>query len=218
MSEEPKKEEPQKEEPKEGEPSKDGAENSGGESKKKIIIIAIVLIIAIGAGAFFFLSKKKSDSTSEDDHGEHKKEEHKKEDEHGKKDAHGAKSDGKHDKHKVEEEGKEMTEHSSIPGLHGIFYDMPDFVVNLSNPSGKMTYLKLSVTIKLQKNSDATLLLPNLPVIRDNLQIYLRTLKESDLEGSESLYMLKDEILKRINNLSSPVEVEDILIKDIIIN
>jgi flagellar protein FliL len=97
------------------------------------------------------------------------------------------------------------------------FYDMPDMVVNIQSPDGSPTYLKLGVSLELKSATEEAGLKVVMPRIVDQFQSYLRELRVDDLRGSESVMRLKEELLRRINVAAKPYSVEDVLLKEMIV-
>ena len=97
------------------------------------------------------------------------------------------------------------------------FYDMPDMVVNIQSPDGSPAYLKLGVSLELKSAKEEAGLKVVMPRIVDQFQSYLRELRVDDLRGSESVMRLKEEMLRRINVAAKPYSVEDVLLKEMIV-
>ncbi|MDF2965530.1 MAG: flagellar basal body protein FliL [Rickettsiaceae bacterium] len=97
------------------------------------------------------------------------------------------------------------------------FVNLEDFVVDLSSQNNRPSFLKLSITLSLFKETDTAVVNSKLPIIRDNFQLYLRELREADLNGSGGMYKLKEELLIRLNKILYPVQVKDILFREILI-
>ena len=99
-----------------------------------------------------------------------------------------------------------------------VFFDLPDFLVNLnSNGAKKASFLKLSVSLELEKQEDTARLQAVMPRIVDNFQIYLRELRVDDLRGSGGIYRLREELLGRVNAAVAPVKVNDVLFKEMLV-
>jgi len=98
-----------------------------------------------------------------------------------------------------------------------VFYDMPEFLVNMSAADGPIRYLKMRVAIEIP-NADV---LPEIellmPRVVDGFQIYLRELRPEDLEGSAGIVRMKEELLRRINLAIEPHEIRDVLFKEVVI-
>lgn len=161
--------------------------------KKKIILLALVVILVLGggAGAYFFFKNKNSavaEKAPETGHAKPKASE-----KHG----------GSHGSEPVDETGS-------------AFYDMEEFIVNLTN-GNKSAFLKLVITLQVPKAVDSKVISEKLPIIRDNFQIFLRELRPIDLQGSNGVYKIKEELLLRINKILAPIQVEDILLKNILV-
>jgi flagellar protein FliL len=97
-----------------------------------------------------------------------------------------------------------------------VFFDLPDFLVNLNSAGKKSNFLKLSVSLQIDKPEDQPRLQAVLPRIIDNCQIFLRELRVDDLRGSGGLYRLREELLSRVNAVS-PVKVDDVLFKEMLV-
>jgi len=56
-----------------------------------------------------------------------------------------------------------------------------------------------------------------MPRVIDQFQTYLRELRVKDLRGSAGIYRLQMELLSRVNAAAYPVEVQDVLFQEILI-
>ena len=89
-----------------------------------------------------------------------------------------------------------------------VYYDLDEMTVNLSTQSKRNSYLKL----KLAPEDSETL--PNvLPRVVDQFQIYLRGVRVEDLQGSDGLQRLREELLLRAQKAAAPATVKDVLFK-----
>lgn len=173
-------------------------ENKGG--KKKVIILAVVLLFVlggIGAGLYFsgFLDKmlKKEPAVE----GEH---------------AAPAEGEGAAPACTKDSHGKEVC------GTAGAqFLKIPDMIVNLNSEDGTPRYLRLSVQLEFKSAADMAAVEKVLPRVVDQFQTYLRELRVRDLRGSAGIYRLQMELLARVNQAAYPVEVEDVLFQEILI-
>ena len=99
-----------------------------------------------------------------------------------------------------------------------VFFDLPDFLVNLNTAGNrKPNFLKLSVSLQLEKQEDTARIAAMMPRIIDNFQIYLRELRVEDLRGSDGIYRLREELLARVNAAVAPVKVTDVLFKEMLV-
>lgn len=182
----------------EDEPEENGAEGGeGGEgkkSKKKLIIIAVAVLALLGgagAGAFFFLGKKgdkaETEAAEEGGHGEAA------EGGHGKPGAKAAKA--------------------GMP----TFYELPEFLVNLNTDGKGLSFIKMTVVLEVPNAKDVESLDALQPRVVNDFNTYLRELRSSDLAGSTGLERLREELLMRVNKSVAPVQVSDILFKEIVV-
>ncbi len=99
-----------------------------------------------------------------------------------------------------------------------VFFDLPDFLVNLnSGANKKANFLKLSVSLQLENQEDTVRVAAMMPRIVDNFQIYLRELRVEDLRGSDGIYRLREELLARVNAAVAPVKVDEVLFKEMLV-
>lgn len=176
-------------------PEGEGAEGEDGEGapkkgKKKLIIIiaAVVLLAGIGGGAAMMLGGKKAPKEGEEA-TEHAEGEKPKLDEHG----------------------------NPLPPAGPTYYELPQFLVNLNSPSGRVSFLKMSVTLQL-KNAEAVAVMDaNKPRVLDSFNTYLRELRPADVQGSAGIYRLRGELMTRLNATVEEGLVKDILFSEIIV-
>jgi flagellar protein FliL len=188
----------------------DEEEGEGGEaparkkfSGKKLvlfIILPLLLILGGGAAAFFAGVFTPAETQAEEDpHGEAKPDAHGKPDPHAKADAHGAPA-GHGD-----------------PGAGGVFFKVPDMVVNLNSTGRRPSFLKISVSVEVGREEDLPEIEKVVPRIVDNFQVYLRELRLEDLRGSAGIYRLREELLTRLVIAAQPVQVRDVLVREMLI-
>ncbi len=115
------------------------------------------------------------------------------------------------------EEDTELTENAPPPAKPAYYHVLPEMVVNLSSKEQRAHYLKMKIALEVADVSVAEAMQPNLPRVLDLFQVYLRELRAQDLEGSQGIYRLKEELLKRINLAVHPSRVNRILFKEIIV-
>ncbi len=188
-----------------------GAEESHDESaekakkKKKLIMIggAAALVLALGGGGAFFMTKKK-DPAAQDVEGKQTEADQGKDGAHSEKNADESKQASEKEK-KQEGDQKE------------VYYDMEEFLVNLSSPSKQPNFLKMTITLELENQQAYADVAAKVPRIRDTFQVYLRELRTEDLQGSSGMYRLREELLIRINKITYPTKVKDLLFKQILV-
>jgi flagellar protein FliL len=112
--------------------------------------------------------------------------------------------------------GRKPAAEAVAPPKPLIFFDLPDFLVNLNSGGRKSNFLKLTVSLQIENPEDQTKLQAVLPRIIDNCQIFLRELRVEDLRGSSGIYRLREEMLARVNAVA-PVKVDDVLFKEMLV-
>ncbi|WP_299391246.1 flagellar basal body-associated FliL family protein [Pelagibius sp.] len=98
-----------------------------------------------------------------------------------------------------------------------VFYDLPEMLVNLNSSGRKTNYLKISISLELAREADRAAIGTVLPRIVDNFQVYLRELRIEDLRGSAGLQRLREELLIRVNTAAQPIQVRDVLFKEMLV-
>ncbi|HEY1383558.1 MAG TPA: flagellar basal body-associated FliL family protein [Dongiaceae bacterium] len=94
-----------------------------------------------------------------------------------------------------------------------VYFDMDEMTVNLSTESRRNSYLKLKLALELGKPEDSETLPTVLPRVVDQFQIYLRGVRVEDLQGSDGLQRLREELLLRAQKAAAPATVKDVLFK-----
>ena len=109
------------------------------------------------------------------------------------------------------------TQKDKLPPEEAAFLEIPDIIVNIQTPDTTAAYLKLSVSLELEKKEDKDKVEPVMPRIVDQFQGYLRELRVEDIRGSAGVMRLKEELLRRVNLAASPTPVRDVLLKEMIV-
>lgn len=98
------------------------------------------------------------------------------------------------------------------------YYEMEPLTVNLNTEgTDPQQFLKLSISLEFGEEAAVEAAGTRIPQITDTFQVYLRELRRSDLEGSAGIYRLKEELRRRVNLALFPIQIEDILFKEILV-
>lgn len=123
------------------------------------------------------------------------------------------------DKKPTKESAEEHT--ADVKGSKGVakpvYYELPEFLVNLSSSTARVSFLKMSVTLELRDQEASALVEANKPRIIDTFNTYLREIRPTDLNGSAGIHRLRDELMTRINKTIEEGLVKDILFSEIIV-
>ncbi|ABS64172.1 flagellar basal body-associated protein FliL [Parvibaculum lavamentivorans DS-1] len=112
--------------------------------------------------------------------------------------------------------GTSEEEHAVVAAPAPVFYDLPDFLVNLSGPPPQH-YLKLRVALEVPSKETVARLEAEMPRVLDGFQTFLRELRPEDLEGSQGMLNLKEELMRRLALATQEPLVTDVLFKEIIV-
>jgi len=114
--------------------------------------------------------------------------------------------------------------HGAKPDAHGaaapaeVFFRVPDMVVNLNNTGrSSPSFLKISILIEVAHPEDMPAIEKVMPRIIDNFQVYLRELRLADLRGTSGIDRLREELLLRVGIAARPVQVKDVLFREMLI-
>lgn len=117
-----------------------------------------------------------------------------------------------------EEEMKSPEEtEAALAAAAPVYYELPEFLVNLSSNTTRVSFLKMSVTLELRDAAAVAVVEANKPRILDTFNTYLRELRASDVQGSAGIYRLRDELMTRLNATIEEGLVKDILFSEIIV-
>lgn len=97
------------------------------------------------------------------------------------------------------------------------FVDLPDILVNLKSTNKRPRFLKLKVALEVKDGRVADQVKQLIPRIMDGFQLYLRALDADEIQGSEGMLTLKEELLVRINQSIAPARVTDVLFKEMLV-
>jgi flagellar FliL protein len=184
----------------------EGAEGEGAPAKKKMsgkklvlfIILPAVLVLGGGGAAAFLLLKPGAEQHAEAEGG------------HGKaKGGHGEGAEGE-----------------PVPGPNGttitygegvVFVAMPELLVNITGPEGRPAYLKLRLTLEAPNEEAVAALTDAIPRVSDQFNGFLREMRTEDLAGSAGAYRLRLELLRRVNLVIAPQQINAVLIEEMLV-
>lgn len=115
------------------------------------------------------------------------------------------------------EHGGEKEGGEGAKGPSKAFIDVEPFLVNLNTGGKGASFLKLKIKLEVDEPKDRQAIEDNMPKIRDVFQLYLRELRPSDMQGSVGLYRLREELLLRVNKITYPAQVTDILFDEVLV-
>jgi len=119
--------------------------------------------------------------------------------------------------HKESPEEVAAKEAAAALAAKPVYYELPEFLVNLNTTGSRVSFLKMSVTLELRDPAAVLVMDANKPRILDIFNTYLRELKSSDVHGSAGIYRLRTELLTRLNGTIEDGTVKDILFGEIIV-
>lgn len=98
-----------------------------------------------------------------------------------------------------------------------VFVELPDLLVNLSGTGPRMRFLKLAAALEVHGEADAEVVRQLVPRILDGFHLYLRAMRPEELQGAQGVYRVKEELLARTNEATRPAQVQDVLIRELLV-
>ncbi len=98
-----------------------------------------------------------------------------------------------------------------------VFVDLPELLVNLNATGKRLHFLKLATALEVSGEDQAAVVRQFVPRILDSFHMYLRAITPEELQGSEGVYRLKEELLVRTNEAVRPAQVRDVLVREMLV-
>lgn len=195
-------------------PASDGAGGEGGDgeapAKKKMsgktlilfVVLPAILVLGGGGTAAFLLLSPGAEQHGEAEAGDHGK----------------AKGGGGH--------GEEAALGEATPGPNGtmithgedvVFVALPEMIVNILGPEGRPAYLKLRLTLEAPDDETVAAITEHVPRVSDQFNGFLRELRTEDVAGSAGAYRLRLELLRRVNLVIAPRQINAVLIEEMLV-
>jgi len=118
---------------------------------------------------------------------------------------------GDHEKGATAEGGE------NAPPVTAHYLDLDEMVITLGGVGRKSSFLKMRLSLELASPEDEIRIKAIMPRIIDNFQVFLRELRIEELQGSQGLYRVKEELLARVNAASYPTKVRDVLFREMLV-
>jgi flagellar FliL protein len=122
--------------------------------------------------------------------------------------------------------GGEAEVAEAVPGPNGtmisygedvVFVALPEMLVNITGPDGRPAYLKLRLTLEAPDEATVASLTEHIPRVTDQFNGFLRELRTDDLAGSAGAYRLRLELLRRVNLVIAPAQINAVLIEEMLV-
>ena len=103
-------------------------------------------------------------------------------------------------KEEKKDKAEEIVKETKNVDQLGIMYDLGTFVVNLADKDADR-YLKIDIVLELENEQVKMEVDKRLPMIKDAITTLLITKTSEELQTTEGMELLKEEIIKRVNAL-----------------
>lgn len=116
------------------------------------------------------------------------------------------------------EQAAEKSEADKTPEeLQLLFIPLDERVYNLKTDGNGSSFLRMRISLEVDRESYRAEIESKIPRILDELNVYLRELRPSDLNGGAGILLLKEELMMRINQAVAPARVKDVLFQDFVV-
>ena len=109
-------------------------------------------------------------------------------------------------------------EKERVPLESNTYLDIDPITIGLTASGSKKEYLRLDLSLRLSSEQESAAVLAKMPIIKDTLITFLRSLRSTDFNSSSSAIYLKEEISKRINKITAPIAIKEVLFQEITVN
>lgn len=116
-----------------------------------------------------------------------------------------------------EQSAEAASEAEQVPAAAAHYLDLDEMVITLGGVGRKSSFLKMRLSLELASPEDEIRVKAIMPKIIDNFQIFLRELRIEELQGSQGLYRVKEELLARVNSATHPTKVRDVLFREMLV-
>jgi flagellar FliL protein len=98
-----------------------------------------------------------------------------------------------------------------------VFVDLPDLLINLNADGPRLRFLKIAAALEVRGEKQAEAVRRFVPRILDSFHMYLRAIRPEELQGSEGVYRIKEELLARTNDVIRPAQVRNVLVRELLV-
>ena len=114
----------------------------------------------------------------------------------------------------VEEEGDGPKKPK--PAVAGVFYDMPDFIINLKGPANKIVFLQLKLNLELKREEDIERCKANLARLQDVVVTYFHRQDPDKLLDDPGFIKMRQDLVERMRAVfKPPLEILSVNISDL---
>ena len=108
---------------------------------------------------------------------------------------------------------------STAPSVRqGCYYDLPQITANLRPVDGYSRFMSLHLSVCVPDDETANYLERIQPRLLDSIQPYLRDLRVEDLHGAEGMYRVRHGLLARMRAAASPMSIEQVVFREILVD
>lgn len=118
------------------------------------------------------------------------------------------------------EHGEKRAEHAQgalVSPVAAHYLDLDEMMITIGGVGTNPHVLKMRLSLELKSPQDELRVKAIMPRILDNFHMFLRELRIEELQGSQGLYRVKEELMTRVNSAAYPTKVQDILFREMLV-
>lgn len=122
---------------------------------------------------------------------------------------------GKEENKDIKEEKKSEKELEK-EAMDVTFLPLPELTINLRSKD-KTRILRSTFVLAIANEKEREHINHFIPVIVDQFNTFLREMEATDLQGAAGIERISQEMLTRINQITAPLKVKEVLVRDFLI-
>jgi flagellar FliL protein len=102
------------------------------------------------------------------------------------------------------------------PAVPGVFFDVPDFIINLKGPTSKIVFLQLKLSLELKREEEIERCKANLPRLQDAVLTYFHRRDPDTLLDDPGFAKMRADLVQRLRNVAKPpLNITNVNISDL---
>lgn len=102
------------------------------------------------------------------------------------------------------------------PAVVGVYYDVPDFIINLQGPTNKVVFLQLKLNLELKREEEIERCKANLARLQDVVVTYFHRQEPDKLLDDPGFVRMREDLAQRMRAVAKPpLEILSVNISDL---
>jgi flagellar FliL protein len=109
------------------------------------------------------------------------------------------------------------SDYDTRDGAELFYKDFPDILTNLNEESKKKVGVRIKIVLELRNAEDLLRINLFLPKVHRDIQAFIKDQKVVELQGTEGMQRIREELLTRLNKVFAPSKIKDIYFKEMLV-